>query len=254
MTRNFAKSRSVRVLSFVVLFAVLATLILPVRSASYILETVGSNFGENAEPLRENLPLDPTDTLLFPISNPVLISGTVQNSFLSQLFGEASEEEAALPSPEQDGANSKEEIGEALPKDEIPDLFPCPYQPTQEEYEMLLYCVDHETRSGSLKHRILIAEVVMNRVLGPKFGSTMKEILTKKGQFDVMVHWESRGDWVPKEDTVTAVNMVLSGVAPDYADGAVYFCNPYIVGEGNWFDRTLQVICEIEGHRFYKPY
>ena len=123
---------------------------------------------------------------------------------------------------------------------------------TPEEYDMILYCVGHETRSGSLPHKVLITEVIFNRVQGPHFGSTVKEVVLSPGQFDVMVNYEGWGDWVPDETTLQAVNLVLSGSAPDYSEGAVYFCNPYIVGEGNWFDMTRRVVCEIEGHRFYK--
>ena len=123
---------------------------------------------------------------------------------------------------------------------------------TPEEYELLLYCVGHETRSGSLPHKILITEVIFNRVQGPKFGSTVRDVILSPGQFDVMVNYQGWGDWTPDPTTAEAVNLVLSGSAPNYSEGAVYFCNPYIVGEGNWFDMTLQAVCEIEGHRFYK--
>ena len=123
---------------------------------------------------------------------------------------------------------------------------------SQEEYDLILYCVGHETRSGSLPHKVLITEVIFNRVQGPGFGSTVKDVILSPGQFDVMVNYEGWGDWVPDETTLQAVNLVLSGSAPNYSEGAVYFCNPYIVGEGNWFDMTRPVVCEIEGHRFYK--
>ena len=123
---------------------------------------------------------------------------------------------------------------------------------TPEEYELILFCVGHETRSGSLPHKILITEVIFNRVQGPRFGSTVRDVVLSPGQFDVMVNYQGWGDWTPDPTTVEAVNLVLSGSAPDYSEGAVYFCNPYIVGEGNWFDMKLQAVCEIEGHRFYK--
>ena len=123
---------------------------------------------------------------------------------------------------------------------------------TSEEYDLILYCVGHETRSGSLSHKVLITEVIFNRVQGAGFGSTVKDVVLSPGQFNVMDHYQGFGDWTPDETTVQAVNLVLSGSAPDYAQGAVYFCNPYLVGEGNWFDMTRPVVCEIEGHRFYK--
>lgn len=121
-----------------------------------------------------------------------------------------------------------------------------------EEREMLLYCVDHEAGIGSLEHRILVAQVVLNRAQGPKFASTVGGVLSAWKQFDGMIGYENREGWTPTSRTVRAVDLVLSGKSLDHSDGAVYFCNPYIVGEGNWFDTCLQAVCEIEGHRFYK--
>ncbi|MBQ4037526.1 MAG: cell wall hydrolase [Clostridia bacterium] len=131
-------------------------------------------------------------------------------------------------------------------------LFEITYSVTPEEYEMLLYCVDHETRSGSLRHRVLITQVILNRVQGEKFPFTIAEVLMAPAQFDVMPFYPERGDWTPSEAARQAVDLVLSGESPDIARGARYFCNPYIVGEGNWFDASLTLVCEIEGHRFYR--
>ena len=121
-----------------------------------------------------------------------------------------------------------------------------------EEYALLLYCVEHETRSGSLPHKALITQVILNRVQGAKFPFTVKEVILAPGQFDPMANYEGWGTWQPDPSTVEAVDYVLSGYCPDYSQGALYFCNPYLVGEENWFDMTRQAVCEIEGHRFYK--
>ena len=131
-------------------------------------------------------------------------------------------------------------------------LFEVTYSVSPEEYEMLLYCVDHETRSGSLRHRVLITQVILNRVQGEKFPFTVQEVLMAPAQFDVMPFYPERGDWTPSEAARQAVDLVLSGQSPDIARGARYFCNPSIVGEGNWFDTSLTLVCEIEGHRFYR--
>ncbi len=123
---------------------------------------------------------------------------------------------------------------------------------SDEEYALLLYCVEHETRSGSLPHKALITQVILNRAQGVRFPNTVKEVILAPGQFDPMINYTGWGTWQPSEDTIEAVNFVLSGSCPDYSQGALYFCNPYIVGEGNWFDMTRQAVCELEGHRFYK--
>lgn len=263
MTRKLARAAGSVSAYTTLLCAVLAILILPVHSIvkpdfhvpqTYVQsdklnvssapsadETVVPSLSQEEEIVVSPLLTSPSD--------PQKISGATLASPSVYLFGE----------PEKQAFLEKNQLlfQGPLPESKLnpaPGLFACSYNPTVEEYQMLLYCIDFETRSGCLEHRIMIAEVIMNRVQGPGFGNTLKEILTNPGQFDPMVNWDKRGDWTPLADTVTAANMVLSGCAPDHAQGATYFCNPYIVGEGNWFDKNLQVIREIEGHRFYKPY
>jgi len=170
------------------------------------------------------------------------IYGVAAGSMFNNVFGLS----------ESESARNRQLISSVLAVSRTASNFPVTVSVTPEEYELLLYCVGHETRSGSLPHKILITEVIFNRVQGPKFGATVRDVVLAPGQFDVMVNYQGWGDWTPDPTTVEAVNLVLSGSAPNYSEGAVYFCNPYIVGEGNWFDMTLQAVCEIEGHRFYK--
>jgi len=132
------------------------------------------------------------------------------------------------------------------------DLFEVTVPVTPEEREMILYCVDHEASIGSVDHRVLITQVILNRAQGVKFPSTVKGVLSAWKQFDGMIGYEDREGWTASEWTVRAVDLVLSGKSLDHSDGALYFCNPTIVGDNNWFDNCLQAVCEIEGHRFYK--
>jgi len=135
--------------------------------------------------------------------------------------------------------------------DEALGIYRFQYTLTPEDYHYLLYCVEFETRSGCLQHKILITQVVMNRVLDSRFPTTVEAVICAPRQFSVMLNYDKIPHWTPSQVTVDAIAAVFSGDCPDYAQGALYFCNPYIVGEGNWFDRALRPICEIEGHRFY---
>lgn len=125
------------------------------------------------------------------------------------------------------------------------------YSASDEEFEMLLYCLDHETH-GSVEHRVMIAQVILNRVSSPRFPSTIKEVLNAPNQFNGMAGFDAREGWTPSDNAVTAARMVLENRSPDLARGAIYFCNPSVVGESNWFDQALIPLTEIEGHRFYK--
>ncbi len=185
-------------------------------------------------------------------TNPAAISGLNLASPTASLYGMAPEHSSNLTASSSKATLSSLVLASRIASDEL-GLFEVEYSITPEEYNMLLYCVDHETKSGSLKHRILITQVIMNRVMSKRFANTVSGVVLAPHQFSVMPHYEKNKDgWTPKEMTRQAVDMVLNGCSPDYAQGAVYFCNPYKVGEGNWFDEKLTVICELEGHRFYK--
>ncbi|MBR2634132.1 MAG: cell wall hydrolase [Clostridia bacterium] len=215
-------------------------------------ETESEDETESVADLAQNA----TDAKRFPDpeedelnTDPADISGVIGGSFAASLYGAALSVEQnwtpiTLSNLVLAGKVAPEELGK----------FDIRYTLTAEEYDMLLFCVDHETRNGSLEHKSLIAQVVMNRVQGQRFPFTVRDVLMAPHQFDVMPWYENRSpDWVPSQVTRNAVDWVLSGTSPDFAQGAVYFCNPYIVGEGNWFDTALTAICEIQGHRFYKP-
>ncbi len=185
-------------------------------------------------------------------TNPAAISGLNLASPTATLYGMAPEHSSNLTASSSKETLSSLVLASRIASDEL-GRFEVNYSITPEEYEMLLYCVDHETRSGSLEHRILIAQVIMNRVMSNRFANTVSAVVLAPHQFSVMPRYEEKKEgWTPKEMTRQAVDMVLNGCSPDYAQGAIYFCNPYKVGDGNWFDEKLTVICELEGHRFYK--
>ena len=248
MTKKLAElSGSVSVLSASIIL-VLAVLISPIHFPSIrFSHSVSHVYAESAvkeearieRPITETTPIPDSKTIK---SSHKEILGETESSFSGVVFGLS--EDAVQ--------TNRTMISSVLAVNQSVPNFAVTASVTPEEYELILFCVGHETRSGSLPHKILITEVIFNRVQGPKFGATVKDVVLSPGQFDVMVDYQGWGDWVPDETTLQAVNLVLSGSAPDYAEGAVYFCNPYIVGEGNWFDMTREVVCEIEGHRFYR--
>lgn len=178
--------------------------------------------------------------------SPAHISGLNEASLTATLFGKGAREVEG-----QDSTVTSLVLSSHLSPADL-GCFPITYRLTDEEYNMLLYCVDMEARSGSLEHKILIAQVIMNRVQGIKFPTTVAEVVNAPAQFDVMPRYASRGEWEPVDNSREAVDLVLSGTSPDYAQGALYFYNPQVVGQNRWFDNNLEFICEIEGHRFYK--
>ncbi|MBR2615361.1 MAG: cell wall hydrolase, partial [Clostridia bacterium] len=146
------------------------------------------------------------------VSDPTLISGHNKASLTASLYGVTAEDHRPEELPE---TLSSMVLAHHLPKQEL-GLFHVTYRPTPEEYRMLLFCVEFETRTGCLEHKSLIAQVILNRVQGEKFPFTIAEVLTAPGQFDVMPGYADCTDWEPSEVTRRAVDQVLSGISPDY--------------------------------------
>ena len=248
MTKKLAElSGSVSVLS-ASLILVLAILISPTHFPEIRVPKV------HRAPKEISVPLEPATPDSGVSKTAPIPAETELSAELNEIYGVAagSMSQTVFGLSENASRRDRELISSVLAVSQTVENFPVTVSVTPEEYELLLYCVGHETRNGSLPHKILITEVIFNRVQGPKFGSTVRDVVLAPGQFDVMVNYQGWGDWTPDPTTLEAVNLVLSGSAPDYSEGAVYFCNPYIVGEGNWFDMTRQAVCEIENHRFYR--
>lgn len=112
---------------------------------------------------------------------------------------------------------------------------------SEEEFYFISSVVEAESdRSESLEGRILIAEVILNRVNSPLFPDTISEVLQQSGQFSTVVNGRSiteRTD-LSDEAVIQAVREIESGEAPE-----VLFFNcigynygePYGYVDGNYF-------------------
>lgn len=131
---------------------------------------------------------------------------------------------------------------------------------TAEEEWMLACVVQAELREGSREQKVLVAEVVLNRVESDRFPNSIEEVLTQKGQFSSIGNYYST-HYEPDEDTLYAVETAL-GRTDDSAQGALYFYAPrYTDGEtASWFENSLTFLFErreiVSGqvylHRYFK--
>lgn len=122
---------------------------------------------------------------------------------------------------------------------------------TDEEVEILCKIVEAEATSEDIYGKMLVANVVLNRVLDDEFPSTIEEVVFQKGQFSPIK--DGRYYTVPVTDsTKEAVERVLNG--EDYSDGALYFFarKRTTTTKAKWFDTALQKVIKYGGHEFYK--
>ncbi|WP_432629658.1 cell wall hydrolase [Brotaphodocola sp.] len=122
---------------------------------------------------------------------------------------------------------------------------------TPEDLTVLQRIVQAEAGGCDMKGRILVANVVINRVLNKSFPASITGVVYQKSQFSPVIDGSINRCKVT-DATVEAVDRALAG--EDYSQGALYFMNRKLSQNGNvrWFDGSLHYLFEHGGHEFFK--
>ena len=124
----------------------------------------------------------------------------------------------------------------------------------KESIEILCRIVEAEAGTEDEKGRILVANVVMNRVESSGFPDTVKGVVFQKSgglyQFSPVANGRYYRVTV-SEETRKAVEKVLRG--KDESQGALYFVNRYAANTEymNWFDRRCTSLFSYGRHEFF---
>ncbi len=119
------------------------------------------------------------------------------------------------------------------------------------EYNVLLRIVEAEAGGEDITGKMLVANVIMNRVKSSRFPDTVTEVVYQtnskgKAQFSPTV--DGRMDSVTvTEETEEAVIRVLCG--EDSSNGALYFRSTRL--ESAWHDNALRHVLTHGNHIFY---
>lgn len=120
-----------------------------------------------------------------------------------------------------------------------------------EDYQVLLKIVQAEAGICDDKGKILVANVILNRVKSGKFPGTVKGVVYERSQFSPVSNGSINSVKVTSE-TVACVDRALAG--EDYSNGALYFM--YRRGSRSravsWFDSHLTYLFKHENHEFFK--
>lgn len=122
---------------------------------------------------------------------------------------------------------------------------------SDQDYEVLKRIVEAEAGICDTKGRILVANVILNRVRSDEFPDNITDVVYQKSQFSPV--YDGRLNTCKVTDqTVEAVNRALAG--EDYSQGALYFMNRKRSQSGNvrWFDGKLTFLFQHEKHEFFK--
>ena len=122
---------------------------------------------------------------------------------------------------------------------------------TESDYNVLLRIVQAEAGGCDMKGKILVANVILNRVESDEFPDTITDVVYEKRQFSPVSNGSINRCKV-EEETVEAVDRALAG--EDYSEGALYFMNRRASSGSNvrWFDTHLDYLFQHGAHEFFK--
>ena len=129
------------------------------------------------------------------------------------------------------------------------------YDLCQEDYEILLRIVEAEAGGEDEDGKLLVANVVLNRMNNRKFPNTVAEVVLQRSsrgvyQFSPVA---SGSIWRVNvsEETVAAVERALMG--EDISEGALYFASRRYASQERmrWFDENLTFLFQHGGHEFF---
>ena len=161
------------------------------------------------------------------------------------------EETAIEPEPEEGTiAESVVEEPVAEPVSEPAVISGSSFSLEDQEYQVLLKIVEAEAGGEDLTGRVLVANVVMNRVRSDRFPNSVSEVVYQRSGGSVQFSPISDGriDRVSvSPETVEAVSRVMNG--EDASAGALYFRE--VNSQSGWFDQSLNRVLEYGNHIFY---
>ncbi len=129
------------------------------------------------------------------------------------------------------------------------------YQLEEKELEVLCRIVEAEAGTEDEDGKLLVANVVLNRVNSEKFPDTVSEVVFQKEKGVTQFSPVSDGRYYCVEisdETIEAVGRALEG--EDISQGALYFAaRKYADSERmKWFDDNLTFLFEHGGHEFFR--
>lgn len=128
------------------------------------------------------------------------------------------------------------------------------YQLSDKDYDALLRIVEAEAGGEDQDGKLLVANVVLNRVNSELFPNTVLQVVMQKeqgiAQFSPTVDGRYQNVRV-SDDTVAAVERALYG--EDLSRGALYFCAREKADSDKlkWFDRKLTRLFSYGHHEFF---
>lgn len=125
---------------------------------------------------------------------------------------------------------------------------------SREDYENLLRIVEAEASGEDEMGKLLVANVVLNRVASEDFPDTVTEVIFQRDNGVTQFSPVANGRFYTveiSEETISAVDRALAG--EDCSQGALYFAARKYANRKNmrWFDENLEFLFSHGGHEFF---
>ncbi len=126
---------------------------------------------------------------------------------------------------------------------------------TERERAILERIVEAEATDKDQKSKILVANVILNRVRSKEFPNSIEKVVFQRenGKVQFSPTADGRYDSVHvTQSTKNSVKRALEG--KDYSEGALYFVEKTMANPKNvsWFESSLTRLFTYQGHSFYK--
>ncbi len=131
---------------------------------------------------------------------------------------------------------------------------PPAYTLCDEDYDILLRIVEAEAGGEDEDGKLLVANVVLNRMNSEAFPDTVKDVVMQRSSRGAQFSPVASGRiWKVEvsEETITAVQRAIEG--EDISQGALYFASRRYANSDSmrWFDRKLTFLFRHGGHEFF---
>lgn len=159
-------------------------------------------------------------------------------------------EDASNPLPMMEEDLQKQLIGAQEPNQVLKETILY----TEMDYIALVNIVEAEATGEDIIGKILVANVVLNRVKSERFPDSIYDVVYQKinGKAQFSPIDDGRMGSLPiSESTYEAVERALKG--EDYSKGALFFVARSIASENavSWFDENLKKVTEHGVHEFF---
>ncbi len=186
------------------------------------------------------------------ISDNRQLGGPVTEAVLDKALV-ADEQSSAMGVVDRAASGQRVVDYEILEKPPVPAVTVA-YVLCDEDYDILLRIVEAEAGGEDEDGKLLVANVVLNRVNSEAFPNSIKEVVMQKnGRVTQFSPVASGSIWRVEisEETVRAVERAIEG--EDISQGALYFASrKYASSESmRWFDQKLTFLFRHGGHEFF---